>query len=772
MTVQHGSTEDGKGEEGKTSELTHVSIENLQHVDEEYSDLKRQKTDGDNSTTHNTLDLYGDNEYFSNQGSPMPTIAEKPQDDSIDDPPMIMAEEEFIPIGARGKVEWKFVLTAATTDQEINGQGPGSLTNAVIQVEKILKVKIQDVESPSGPRELAKKARDLLIKEADQQPTQRPHKPAFIIPNPVFEIDPTTQQSPGVRVTPEEQKLANSGVLEYTFQVELNLQNVTDLVVFQQFTNRVFDGDQDTKFLPWYSNENETLPEIDHQHKPYQTVRGAARLKNYLGPYNRTRTRLYGRVKVRTIRTFEEIKQHLVEWLRRDLHWIKADYIQAKRISNIGMLLGTYNAVDMVGTRDALENAVYQEIGRKVQLDLKLRRFTCKSKAGRKVKTTAFSVSVDSRQVSEATKGLRAVLNQNCVPPTGRRISFITRSTDDLQIKQKNDNLIAKHHDDVTSERRLFRKLGVPIDSKVRLQNGSTLTLQQAMCALSDTGGGYLFTGVERMGKTDTSLFTTHKKNLGEAKRTLHSLPQVLRRVLTKDSFESLGLGNPPQHEPEYVAMLQQENEYLDGLLNLGHCTEIDINKKRKKDDETVGAHTAVSGLTNVSPQTQTTAGSGAWATPINMDIDEEEPAATHVTSTLTTTHPDVARLENETKQQQHTIDNMEKQIKNLQQSVQELVQYKTQEETNKAKFNEWQQNLTSQLDSVGGAANDTKQRQVALQQNMTSMRKDFKDLMVLLQRGSMPQPQPANLPGTNVEENVITQSQRPDPPPGGSGKI
>ena len=49
------------------------------------------------------------------------------------------------------------------------------------------------------------------------------------------------------------------------------------------------------------------------------------------------------------------------------------------------------------------------------------------------------------------------------------------------------------------------------------------------------------------------------------------------------DSYNSLGLGNPPQPEPEYVAMQQQENNYLDGLLNLEHCTEIDINKKRKK---------------------------------------------------------------------------------------------------------------------------------------------------------------------------------------------
>ena len=56
----------------------------------------------------------------------------------------------------------------------------------------------------------------------------------------------------------------------------------------------------------------------------------------------------------------EDIKGQIVEWLRKELHWIKADYIQAKRISNIGILFGTYNAVDKAGTRTALENAVFR----------------------------------------------------------------------------------------------------------------------------------------------------------------------------------------------------------------------------------------------------------------------------------------------------------------------------------------------------------------------------------------------------------------------------
>ena len=44
------------------------------------------------------------------------------------------------------------MLTAATTDEDINGEGPGSLTNAVIQVEKTLKKNL-NVESPLAPRQ-------------------------------------------------------------------------------------------------------------------------------------------------------------------------------------------------------------------------------------------------------------------------------------------------------------------------------------------------------------------------------------------------------------------------------------------------------------------------------------------------------------------------------------------------------------------------------------------------------------------------------------------
>ena len=61
----------------KMPDTAQVKIENLQKVCEDYSEQKRQRVDEDNSTTYNTVELYGDNEYHATQDAPMPTIEEK-----------------------------------------------------------------------------------------------------------------------------------------------------------------------------------------------------------------------------------------------------------------------------------------------------------------------------------------------------------------------------------------------------------------------------------------------------------------------------------------------------------------------------------------------------------------------------------------------------------------------------------------------------------------------------------------------------------------------
>ena len=58
--------------------------------------------------------------------------------------------------------------------------------------------------------------------------------------NVALEIDTTVVQAPGLKVTEEEQTLANAGLLEYTFQVDLKCKNnSTELSLFQDFVKKV-----------------------------------------------------------------------------------------------------------------------------------------------------------------------------------------------------------------------------------------------------------------------------------------------------------------------------------------------------------------------------------------------------------------------------------------------------------------------------------------------------------------------------------------------------
>ena len=130
--------------------------------------------------------------------------------------------------------------------------------------------------------------------------------------------------------------------------------------------------------------------------------------------------------------------------------------------------------------------------------------------------------------------------------------------------------------------------------------------MQQAIFMIPSSEGGQLFTGVECMGSTDTVVFTYHRRHHKEAITTVNKFGQALQSILLPASYNELGLSSHTQH-PSVLEAIQSESDYLDGFLNLEHCSDMDINKKRKKDDNTVGAHTAISGLTNVSPQSQDT---------------------------------------------------------------------------------------------------------------------------------------------------------------------
>ena len=311
---------------------------------------------------------------------------------------------------------------------------------------------------------------------------------------------------------------------------------------------------------------------------------------------------MYCRIKIRSGLTFEQMKDHCSPWLRENLHWVKADYIQARRVSNIGLLLGNTKAVDQDGTRATLEHVIKNEIGRKVKLDLRLRRTTIKNEVGKSITSEIISVSVDTRQVSEAVRGLRSVLNKNTTPPTGRRMYLLTQ-TSDKDTKMKTDLLLRTHLETVQQERRSYGQTGLFVKQPVHMRTTPTyaVTLQQALCSLRATNGQQLFTGVERMGNSTTTLFTHTQANTSEARKTIKALPTVLKSILTDKDYESIKDKINGTTVAELTAIQQSDNTYLDELLTAHHYSEIDVTRKRKKTKDGADGATAVSGLTQVS---------------------------------------------------------------------------------------------------------------------------------------------------------------------------
>ena len=141
---------------------------------------------------------------------------------------------------------------------------------------------------------------------------------------------------------------------------------------------------------------------------------------------------------------------------------------------------------------------------------------------------------------------------------------------------------LTSHYESVVSDKRLYRKIGVDLTNSVTLKGGQQVTVQQALCSIPSSGGEQLFTGVECMGNTETVVFTFHKKHIEEARKTVYVLHKVLQGILEETSYDAMGTRLSPTPTPELEAMEQQENNYLDGILNLHHNLEIDLTKKRK----------------------------------------------------------------------------------------------------------------------------------------------------------------------------------------------
>ena len=64
-----------------------------------------------------------------------------------------------------------------------------------------------------------------------------------------------------------------------------------------------------------------------------------------------------------------------------------------------------------------------------------------------------------------------------------------------------------------------------------------------------------------------------------------------MQGILDNQSFRVLVPGLTLQPTLELEALQKQENDYLDGFLNLQHYSEIYLTKKRKMDNDTAGTH-------------------------------------------------------------------------------------------------------------------------------------------------------------------------------------
>ena len=85
------------------------------------------------------------------------------------------------------------------------------------------------------------------------------------------------------------------------------------------------------------------------------------------------------------------------------------------------------------------------------------------------------------------------------------------------------------------------------------------------------------------MGNTDTVVFTYYRKCHEEALKTVNRLCCAIQSILLPTSFDEPGFGSTLQPTFGLEAIQKQESDYLDGFLNLDHCSKLDLSKKAKK---------------------------------------------------------------------------------------------------------------------------------------------------------------------------------------------
>ena len=218
--------------------------------------------------------------------------------------------------------------------------------------------------------------------------------------------------------------------------------------------------------------------------------------------------------------------------------------------------------------------------------------------------------------------------------------------------------------------------------------------MQQSLCKISSVDSSQLFSGFKCMGNTDT-VFTYRKKWHEESTKTVENLHRAIQGILLPDCFQEIGIRSPTQSTFKLDVIKKQEIGYLDGFLNLDHCSELDLTKKRKKDDHTVGRNTAVSGLTNISPLSTSSAGT-TWLAIATRTLNNSQRNASTVITTVSQTHLDSLELENQ--MNKCTINDMNQQLADLKKLITSLTELQKKATDELSKWKEWQDTISKQM--------------------------------------------------------------------------
>ena len=110
--------------------------------------------------------------------------------------------DDYTLVGTSGRVRWEFVLTAATTDKEIERTHTAKLLIAVAKVEKLLEIRVQEGGVSLDSREQARRARTVLGQEKSKETSTQKSTHNTVINvltrNIALDMDTTVVQAPGL----------------------------------------------------------------------------------------------------------------------------------------------------------------------------------------------------------------------------------------------------------------------------------------------------------------------------------------------------------------------------------------------------------------------------------------------------------------------------------------------------------------------------------------------------------------------------------------------